>query len=629
MGLAMGRPAKHFFEFGPFHVDPAERVLLRNGKPLSLTPKAFETLLVLVQNSGHLLTKDELLNTVWPGTFVEEATLAQNIFTLRKFLGDSPEGHQYIQTVPKLGYRFIAEVKEVPERPGAELTIAAAPSPATTVPQGRRVWWIGTVAFVFLLLVAGYFARGRFSERMHTPSGKIMLAVLPFANLSGDPGQEYFSDGLTEEMITQLSRLQPQRLGVIARTSAMQYKAMGKNAEQIGRELGVDYILEGSFRREGRRVRISAQLVQTRDQTHLWAENYDRDLRDALGLQNEVARNIANAIRLELNAEEQHRLARSAVVDPEAYEAYLKGRYFWNKRTQEGLRKSKEYFQRAISIDPQYGQAYAGLADAYALLGAGEGISRAETMARAREAAIKALELDETLAEAHTSLAFVRMHYDWDWTGAEKEFQRAINLNPGYATAHHWYAYCLNAMGRTDEALQKIRRAEESDPVSVIIKTDVAEILHFARRFDEAIEQARKALEMDPNFVLAHRALSWAFVQKGRYAEAITELQEGLRLEPGRADLLAYLAYAYAKAGQVGEARRILARLKHDEPYFELVAAYAVLGDKDTAFAMLEKTFEQRSGVALFLRTAPEYDPLRSDPRFSNFLQRINLPSQQ
>jgi TolB-like protein/Flp pilus assembly protein TadD len=494
--------------------------------------------------------------------------------------------------------------------------------------QQRRPWLTvaAVVAGLAILVAAGYGLWQRFGPGAHRPE-RVMLAVLPLENLSGNPDQEYFSDGLSEEMITQLGRLHPERLGVIARTSASHYKGTNKRVDEIGRELGVDYILEGSVWRQAERVRINAQLIRVSDQTHLWAETYERDLRDVLALQNEVARNIANAIQLELNVEEEHRLARSAAVDPEAYDAYLKGRYHWNKRSDAGYTKAIEYFRQAIAREPNYPHAYAGLADAYALLGSisNDQISRSEAIARARAAALKALDLDDTLAEALTSLAFVRMHYDWDWTGAEKEFQRAIKLNPGYATAHHWYAYCLLALGRSEEALREIRRAEESDPLSLIIKTDVAEILYFGRHYDEAIAQARKAVEMDPNFFLAHRALGWALVQRAAYSEAIAELQEGLRLEPGRGDLLLYLAYAYARAGQVGEARRILARVKPAEASFEVVAVYVALGEKDAVFSWLEKGFKERSGLTVFLRTAPEYDPMRSDPRFADLLRRLGL----
>ena len=621
----MPHQTQHLYQFGPFRLDAAERLLLRDGQPIPLSPKVFDTLLVLVEKHGHLVEKDALIRKVWPDSFVEEANLAHNIFTLRKALGEEENGAEYIETVSKRGYRFIARVKELPADAPSQATagISAALPTAGIRPNYLRVT---ALALVAVLGVMGYFAWKGFRAGPSQPPGKIMLAVLPFVNMTGNPEEDYFSDGLTEEMITQLSGLNPERLAVIARTSAMQYKSTKKSAAQIGQELGVDYILESSFRREGDRVRISAQLIQVKDQTHLWAESYDRDLRDVLALQSEVAQAIAREIEIKLTPQQQVRLASTRSINPEAYELYLQGRYFWNKRTEAGLRRSIEYFERAISSDPQYGQAYAGLADAYALLAEGYGIPRADAVARARRAAIKALELDDTLAEAHTSLAFVRMHYDWDWPNAEKEFQRAIELNPSYATAHHWYAYCLIAMGRTEEALREIRRAEESDPLSLIIQTDVAEMLHFARRYDEAIEQARKALGMDPNFVLAYRILGWALAQKGQYSEATTELKKAILIEP-RSDFIAYLAYVYARSGRAGEARKTLARLKRPlTPRFDVIAAYVALGEKDAAFFWLEKAFKERSGLMVFLRTAPEYDPLRNDPRFQDVLRRVGLP---
>jgi TolB-like protein/DNA-binding winged helix-turn-helix (wHTH) protein len=450
----MTERAKHLYAFGPFQLDPAQRLLFRDDGVVPLTPKALDTLLVLVENRGQLLTKDELLERVWPGTFVEEVTLAKNISTLRKALGEPPEGGEYIETHSKRGYRFVAEVHAIEREASAAPSASPAETPAPAAAPSARppAWRVSAAVLAAVLLVTGaaLWYRGR---SLATPAnGKIMLAVLPFENLSGDPAQEYFSSGLTEEMITQLGRLDPGRLGVIARTSAMQYKDAHKDVRQIGSELGVDYLLEGSVRREGNRVRISAQLIQVRDQSHQWAADYDRDLRDILALQSEVAGAIAQQIRLQLTPEQHARLQNARTLNAEAYESYLKGRFFWNKRTVEGHQKAIEYFQKAVALDPNYAQAYAGLADAYALLGswANPVMPRGEAMGQARAAAQKALSLDDSLSDAHASLGFVKMHYDWDFAGAEKEFQRAIALNPGYATAHHWYAYDLAALARLD-----------------------------------------------------------------------------------------------------------------------------------------------------------------------------------
>lgn len=617
--MADPQQTKHFHTFGSFLLDPVERVLLRDGEPLALTPKSFETLLTLVENSGHIVPKDELLRRVWPGTFVEEATLAQNVFTLRKALGDSPEGHLYIETVPKRGYRFTARVQVIEQ---------------TSAHSTRRVWLriLLVAAVVSVVAGAAYVVGRRSGPRNSLPPGRVMLAVLPFQNLSGDPQQEYLSDGLTEEMITQLGRMNSERLGVIARTSTMRYRDTPKSVDQIGRELGVSFILEGSVRRTGDHVRVSAQLIQVKDQTHLWAENYDRDLRDVLALQSDVARAIAHEIAVNLTPQQQNRLAGARPVDREAYDLYLKGRYFWNKRSEDGFTKAIEYFQQAIAQDPNYAQAYAGLADAYALLGSmpNAEIPRKEAMPLARAAALKALQIDESLAEAHTSLAFVRMHYDWNWPGAEKEFQRAIELNPDYATAQQWHAYDLMVMGRTEESLAEIHRAQELDPLSLIINTDAVELMYYARRYDEAIRQGRKTIDMDPGFALVHEFMGLVYLQMKQYTEAIAELQEGFRVSGNRIDFLSDVAIGYALAGRTDEARQILQKLKKgstkrfDMPVY-LSRVYRDLGEKDQALFWLEKAYQERDGSLILLQVDPGNDSLRSDRRFQDLLRRVGL----
>lgn len=627
----MRQQAKHLYQFGSFLLDPGERRLLRDGKPMPLTPKALETLMVLVQNSGHLMEKDELLKQVWPDTFVEEATLAKNVFTLRKVLGDTAEEPTYIETVAKGGYRFIAPVNEL----GRAHFPAVASSESQPLQAHARRWaraWIIAITLAATLGLAAYFAGRRLWPRPHPTPGRIMLAVLPFENLSGDPEQEYFSEGLTEEMITQLGRLEPERLGVIARTSTMQYKHTQKRTDQIGRELGVAYILEGSVRREGDRVRISAQLIEVRDQIHVWAEDYDRDVRNILSLQSDVTGAIARAVEIKLTPQQQVRLTTARAMNPEAYQLYLKGRYFWNKRSEEGYMKAIESFEQAITKQPDFAQAYAGLADAYALLGSMSDaeLPRSEAMPRAKAAALKALEMDDTLAEAHSSLAFVRMHFDWDWSGAEKEFKRATELNPGYATAHHWYAYYFVSQGRTEDAVREIRLAQQSDPLSLIINTDVAEMLYYARRYDEAIDQARRTLEMDPGFALAHHIRGMAYLEKHQYAEGITELQAAVRL--GRADLVSSLGLAYARAGRREEALKIVEKRKresrgrYDMSALSFSWTWAALGQRDQAFSSMEEAYQRRDGGLILLKVLPYADPLRSDARFTRLLRRIGLP---
>jgi TolB-like protein/Flp pilus assembly protein TadD len=455
------------------------------------------------------------------------------------------------------------------------------------------------------------------------------IAVLPLANLSGDPEQEYFADGMTEELITNLGKISALR--VISRTSVMRYKKTEKPLPQIARELGVDGIVEGSVLRVGDRVRITAQLIQAEQERHLWAESYERDLRDILALQSEVARAIASEIKVRLTPQEQTRLASARPVNPDAHEAYLKGRYFWNKRTEEGLKKGIDFFGQALEKDPAYALAYTGLADCYYLLADYRFVPWKEAYPRAKGAATKALELDETLAEAHTSLALIKDRYEWDWPGAEREFKRAIELNPNYATAHHWYSNYLEEMGRHDEAIAEIKRAQQLDPLSLIINAVVGLRFRSARRYDEAIEQLRKTLEMDPNFAMAHFLLGGVYKQKGQYESAIAEYQKGRSASGGSVHLLAALGRAYAAAGKRRKALKILGELKElsKRRYVSasfVASIYVALGEKDQALEWLEKGYRDRDAAMVGLNWVPTFDPLRSDPRFEDLLRRMNFP---
>jgi TolB-like protein/DNA-binding winged helix-turn-helix (wHTH) protein/Tfp pilus assembly protein PilF len=627
----MPEKTKRFFDFGRFRLDSVERVLLADSHPVALTPKAFETLLELLENSGHILEKDELLKRVWPDTFVEEGTLVQNISTLRKVLGESPDGTAYIETIPRRGYRFAGAVRKTDFEPRSEENFP--PVPIVTAQRAGRPGWIVALAIIAVSLVTLFLVRERIWQRSDPAPKKIMLAVLPFENLSGDPQQEYFSTGLTEEMITQLGDLEPNRLGVIARTSAMQYKGAKKDTRQIGRELGVDYILEGSVRREGDRVRITAQLIQVKDQTHLWARDYDRNLREILALQSDVASAIAREIKLKLSSEENARLTGTSALNPEAYELYLKGRYFWNKRTEDGFAKAIRYFEQATALDPRYAQPYAGLADAYALLGSlpNAEIPRKEAMPKAKAAALKALQLDDSLAEAHTSLAFVMMHYEWDWPGSEKEFKRALELNPNYATAHQWYAVWLMSQGKQDAALEEERRAQEADPLSTIIKTDTAQLLVCAGRYDEALQQAQRALEIDPDFLLGHVYLGEAYTAKQDYQAAISEFQRVLATSKRDVWATSGIAWTYALAGQRRKSEAILRDMLHgaknrEDLALQLATVYAAQGEKDKAFAWLEKAYQRRDGGLILFNVVPEYQSLHLDLRFADLDRRIGLP---
>jgi TolB-like protein/DNA-binding winged helix-turn-helix (wHTH) protein/Tfp pilus assembly protein PilF len=625
------------YEFGPFHLDLAERVLRRNSKPIALTPKAFEVLCLLVERHGFALTKEEMMRQIWPDSFVDESNLAQHIFQLRKALGGNPDDDAFIETVPRRGYRFTGDVKRL-DSASKDVSPEVAPRPGratldeSRVAARRRSLWIAAASLVALSACAlgAFFAMWSPS---YQSSGKIMLAVLPFENLSGDPQQDYFSDGLTEEMIAQLGNLEPDRLAVIARTSAMQYKDTRKDAREIGRELGVDFILEGSVRREGDRVRITAQLVRTRDQTHIWATSYDRSLRDILTLQNEVTRAIAAEIKLNLTPDPSARFAGTPPHDPEAYESYLEGRYFWNKRSEAGYLKAIEYFQQAIARDPKYARAYAGLADAYALLGSlpFTEIPRREAMAKVKAAALTALQLDETLAEAHTSLAFVRMHYDWDWSGSRAEFERAIELDPNYATAHEWYSIWFVAQGRTDQALKQLEFAQKADPLSLVIRSDTSEILGYARRYDESKREADGALELDPTFTLAYISLADAQMDERNYRAAIADIQKGLATNDRNTWLLSRLGVAYALAGDRNQSEVILQGLIKDvkdrsDLAFNIAQIYAVLGENDRTFAWLEKAYQYREGALILLGNRAEFEAVHQDPRYSNLLRRLGLP---
>jgi serine/threonine protein kinase/Tfp pilus assembly protein PilF len=455
------------------------------------------------------------------------------------------------------------------------------------------------------------------------------LAVLPLANLSRDSEQDYFADGMTEALITNLSKIGA--LKVISRTSSMRYRGTDKFVPEIARELNVDGVLEGSVLRAGERVRITAQLIHAATDEHLWAESYERDLRDILSLQSEVAQAIAQEIKIKLTPQERARLGRVHRVDPEAHDAYLRGRFHWNKRTEEALTEAIAYFKNAIEKDPSYALAYAGLADAYNILGFYAVRPPRETFPKAKAAALKALELDDTLAEARASLGYAKSCYDWDWLASEKVFKQAIELNPGYPIAHQWYGSTLTMMGRHDEAIAEQRRAQELDPLSVVISASVGWLLYYARRFDEAIEQSRKTLEMDPNFALAHLWLGWAYEQTGRYKEASEEAKKAVTLSGGSPYYRASLGHAYAQSGMKVEAEKILEELNevpqrmYVSPYF-LAEIYTGLGENEEAFRWLERAYEERANLLVFLKVEPKVDPLRSDPRFQDLLRRMNFP---
>jgi len=511
---------------------------------------------------------------------------------------------------------------------------AAAGEARETIAEPRRrrgpaTWAMGALV-VAVLGVAGYLLWPRPRPKATPPAGKIMMAVLPFENLSGDPEQEYFSDGLTEEMISRLGNMQPERLGVIARTSSMRYKGSQKPIDEIARELGVSYLIEGSVRRAAGQVRITAQLIQVSDQTHLWAENYEKPVEDVFAVQSEVADKVAASLAVKLLAGRQGNLAQPATTDPEAHEAYLRGRFHLEKRTKEGLEKAVGYFKQAIALDPGYALAYTGLADSYLVMPWFAYVQPREAYPLARAAALKALKIDDTLAEAHASLGYSQ-HLDWNWAEAAREFQRALNLNPGYAVAHHWYSGYLADIGRFDEAIAEGLRAQELDPYSLIIVRDLGSAFYFARRYEEAVKQYRKALELDPDFAPSRAFLGMAYSLLGDHQRAIAEGLAAVRLSGDAPGRLAALGRIYAAAGRKKEAENVLGQLAQlsETAYvssFDVALIYVLLGDKERALGLLGTAFEARDPEMVRLKRDPFLDALRADPRFQDLMRRMKFP---
>jgi TolB-like protein/DNA-binding winged helix-turn-helix (wHTH) protein/Tfp pilus assembly protein PilF len=640
-------PPNSVVRFGTYEVCLQSGEVRKAGLRIRVQRQPLKLLEILLEHPGEVVTREQLRSRVWPNESFRDFDQALNIAIgkLRSALGDSTENPRFIETLPKRGYRFIADVSILdpdarPKRPESSARDLPGSQENKTEPghtlQGaglavtpkRRLWLTRrvTVALALVLSLLIFFA-WLFRSGGRTPAGIRSLAVLPLESLSGDASQNYFADGMTDELITDLAQISALR--VISRTSVMAYKGARKPLPQIARELNVDAMVEGTVLRSGDQVRITAQLIEASTDKHLWSQSYEGELRDTLALQNRVAGAIADQIRISLTPQEQTALKNAKVVNPEAYESYLKGRYFWNKRTADGFKVALAYFNQAIEQDPKYAQAYSGLADTYVLLGDWEyGVmAPKEAYPKAKAAATKALELDNTLSDAHTSLASLGM-FDWDWQSAGKEFQRAIELNPGYATAHQWYAWHLNLLGRQREAIAEIRKAESLDPLSLIISADTADLLFVARRYDESIQQSRKTLEMDPNFAIAHFELSQAYLQKRMYSEAIAELQRAIELSGGSTTFTSNLAYAYAVSERRNEAVKILndltSRSNGSSDAAEIALIHAGLGEKDQAMAWLEKAFSERFIPSILLR--PGFDPLRSDPRFQNLVHRIGLP---
>ena len=637
-------PQTSVVHFGIYEMSLQSGELRKGGVRIRVQQQPLKLLEILLERPGQVVTREELRNRLWPnesfGDFDQAVNIA--IAKVRGALGDSADNPRFIETLPKRGYRFIADVSTVEAEPPLARPETGRSEPsgdqlreASSAPTGERFQWLKarTAVVLALILISAVLLILLFRSRNQPPATSSTIrsiAVLPLENLSGDAAQDYFTDGMTDQLITDLAQISALR--VISRTSAMAYKGARKPLPKIARELNVDAVVEGTVLRSGEQVRITAQLIQASADTHLWADTYEGNLSDTLVLQKKVAQAIADRIRIELTPGEQAGLKRLKVVDPQAYEDYLKGRYFWNKRTGDGLRKAIEYFNQAIAKDPTYAPAYSGLADSYALAGDWQYavMTTKEALPKAKAAAMKALELDNTLSEAHTSLAFCLEGFDWDSETAESEFRRAIELSPGYATAHHWYAWHLALIGRKSDALSEMRKAQNLDPLSLIINADLAELLLIEGLSGEAIDQSRKTIEMDSSFALAHNQLGQAYLKEHMFPEAISELQKAVQLSGGSPTSTANLARAFAESGNRTKATALLNELKARSslgyPYAaaELASVYMALGNKNDAMASLEKGYEERFNPSVLLR--PAFDPLRSDPAFQDFERRIGLP---
>jgi TolB-like protein/DNA-binding winged helix-turn-helix (wHTH) protein/Tfp pilus assembly protein PilF len=647
----MSHQLESIYEFGPFRIDVGRRVVLREGQPVSLTSKSFDTLLVLVERRSEVVHKDELMKTLWPDTIVEENNLTQQISMLRKALGERAGEHRYVLTVPGRGYRFIAEVNEGGIRAQALIVGQDTTSRITvdmeqqhesllsaskgntkylldTSHAARRQWTSKSIIFSISIVLAFsiialvvWFS----TQRAQTPTNsaiKKSIAVLPFKSLNSDSANDYLGTGMSDTLIAKLSNIR--QISVRPTSTVIKYAGQSQDAQMIGRELGVDSVLEGTVQNAGDRVRVTVQLVNVQDRNPLWAQSFDEKLTDIFTVQDLISEQVARKMLVKLNVDEQRQLSKRETENIEAYQEYLRGRYFWNKRDDEGLKKSLERFQRAIALDPDYGQAHAGLADAYTLIAHYriKPYVQDDTFQKARTAAIKALDIDDTLAEAHASLAFIKTYYDHDEAGAESEFKRAIELDPNYATAHHWYSEYLAMRGLEQEAMTEIKRAQELDPLSPVINTTLGERLYLARRYDESIRQLQKTLEFAPDFGPAHYTLGLAFEQKGLYEEAIFELRKARDTSGNSQNVLASLGHTLALAGQKSAAYKILGELlaKEDPVPYAIAVIYQGLGEKQQTIGWLKKVKDKKDALDMMMKFDPRMDNLRDDPGFQKLL---------
>jgi len=635
----MGQQDNRSYEFGRFRLKIAERVLLREGEPVPLTPKVFDILVTLVENGGQVVAKDDLMKRVWPNTFVEEGNLTQNISLLRKALGESPGGVQFIETVPRRGYRFVAKTSETwddeahstagnghKERALSfettpENKIASTPLVLKDTSKLASIKRTPVFALLAGVVVVGIIGLVYFTGwgKAENDSAIQSIAVLPFIDESADPDAQYINDKIAESLINSLSKL-PQ-LRVVPRSVVAGYKGKEIDPRKVGQELNVRAVVTGRMRRHGDIISIQADLIDLENVAQLWGQHYDHKLSDVLLVQDDISRDIFENLRLKLNVEEKKQL--------EAYRLYLKGRNAWNKRTGDALQQAIEFFNQAIAIDPNYGAAYAGLADCYNMLVVYGRLQPKEGFPKAKEAALRALEIDESSAEAHTSMAFIKFRWEWDRSAAEREFQTAIKLKPAYAPAHQWYSSYLAAVDRFDEAIAEAKRTDELEPLSFVASSHLGWIYYLSGQNDKAIEQCRKILDLDPSSFPARRYLGLAYEAKGMYAEAIAEFQTGVKLS-GSPLMLALLGHAYAVSGKTAEAKQVLNDLqqlqgqRYVSPY-TVAAIHAGLGDHDQAFKWLDAAVEARDIWLMNLKVDPVFAKLHSNRRFTDLLARLRL----
>ena len=628
------------FAFGDFVLLPKERLLLRGGEPIALTAKAFDLLVVLVRRAGHLVTKDELFEEVWPGTFVQETNLTVNISSVRKALEDGRDGNRIIQTVPGRGYRFVATVVASDALGDALLRAEPAPMAVATpvlqsVPQEtpvRPLVGVPRLAWVLLAAVACVAVVAIALWRAQPGGGNVAfdsVAVLPF--LSDSAASNYLADGLSEATLNGLVQLQGLR--VAPRASALRYKGSAVSPKQAGRELDVAAVVTASVAQQDRSFRIQVDLVDVARDAQILGTVYHGDASELPHLQSRILQDLARALRVPLSAQQQRRLAQPPTGSAEAYRAYLQGRFEWSQRSEAAMKRAIERFREAVAIDPKFAAAYSGLADAYSALGYLSYLAPADAFPEARRHALRALELDTSLAEAHASLGFVKLYFDWDWPGAEAEFQRAIALDPNQPGAHQWYSIYLLAAGRPSEALRAIEAAHQRDPLSLAVNTDLGFHYYYTRRHDEAIKQLKLVLDMNPNFPPAHLWLGRTYQELGRFDDALTafaRVEERIRDWPVAMAARGFVAGVSGRAGQAREALAELQELsgKRFVTSYGVALVHAGLGDNDAAFAALEKAFEERSNWLVWLRLDPRWNALRADARFAVLVSRMQFPGQ-